>query len=203
MDESTLKNLRSRNSSVNNDTKEKKQFTTKTHHKNRHNSKTNDLLKLHFKEKKLFNNTILRKKQKYVTTLNTTRDNTLTSENSKKDNYYEKFINGRQSDLSEEEMKNKMDEENYEDMKFLNNILYNTFNNRDNNEIISENNSIHSGNNYINIRNLKHKENKYNFEQFRKYIIKLQKNFKKEMETKLNPNTYNQNFALSCYCLKK
>ena len=203
MDESALKNLRSRNSSVNNDPKEKNQFKTKTHHKNRHNSKTNDLLKLHFKEKQLFNNTILRKKQKYVTTLNTTRDNTLTSENSKKDNYYEKFINGRQSDLSEEEMKNKMDEENYEDMKFLNNILYNTFNNRDNNEIISENNSIHSGNNYINIRNIKHKENKYNFEQFRKYIIKLQKNFKKEMETKLNPNTYNQNFELSFYCLKK
>ena len=203
MDESALKSLHSRNSTINTDHKEKKQIKPKTHHKHRHNSKTNDLLKLHFKEKQLFNNTILRKKQKYVTTLSTTRDNTLTSENSKKDNYYEKFINGRHSDLSEEEMKNKLDEENYEDMQFLNNILYDIKNNIDINEIISENNSIYSESNYTNIRDIKRKENKSDFDKFRRYIIKLQKKFKIEMETKLNPNTYNQNFALSCYCLKK
>ena len=162
-------------------------------------------MKFKSKERQLLNNTILRKKQKYLTTLNTTRDNTLTSENSKKDNYYEKYINGPHSDFSEEEMKNKLNKENDEDIQLLNNILYNNFDNKNNNDIVSQHNSINDENNNINddLRVLKRKENKSFFNKFRKYMIKLQKNFTKEMENKLNQNTYNQNFAISCYLLNK
>ena len=125
MGKSAIKNMKSRNSTKKEGHKEnnQNQLSPKSHHKTRKNSKTIEIKNLPISERQLFNNAILRKKQKNLTALNTTRDNTLTSENSKRENYYEKFIT-----VSDGDIKNKIKDESNEDKKMLNSILYDLFN---------------------------------------------------------------------------
>ena len=196
-----MKNMKSRNSTKKEGHKEnnQNQLSPKYHHKTRKNSKTIEIKNLPISERQLFNNAILRKKQKTLTALNTTRDNTLTSENSKRENYYEKFIT-----VSDGDIKNKIKDESNEDKKMLNSILYDLFNYDEdkfkNNELINQNNSVNS---QKTDRKIVNKKNKYYFDKFRKFIIKLQKNFKNEMDNQLNPKIINPNFLFDCYLFQK
>ena len=201
MGKSAMKNMKSRNSTKKEGHKEnnQNQLSPKYHHKTRKNSKTIEIKNLPISERQLFNNAILRKKQKTLTALNTTRDNTLTSENSKRENYYEKFIT-----VSDGDIKNKIKDESNEDKKMLNSILYDLFNYDEdkfkNNELINQNNSVNS---QKTDRKIVNKKNKYYFDKFRKFIIKLQKNFKNEMDNQLNPKIINPNFLFDCYLFQK
>ena len=201
MGKSAMKNMKSRNSTKKEGHKEnnQNQLSPKYHHKTRKNSKTIEIKNLPISERQLFNNAILRKKQKNLTALNTTRDNTLTSENSKRENYYEKFIT-----VSDGDIKNKIKDESNEDKKMLNSILYDLFNYDEdkfkNNELINQNNSVNS---QKTDRKIVNKKNKYYFDKFRKFIIKLQKNFKNEMDNQLNPKIINPNFLFDCYLFQK
>ena len=196
-----MKNMKSRNSTKKEGHKEnnQNQLSPKSPHKTRKNSKTIEIKNLPINERQLFNNAILRKKQKTLTALNTTRDNTLTSENSKRENYYEKFIT-----VSDGGIKNKIKDESNEDKKMLNSILYDLFNYDEdkfkNNELINQNNSVNS---QKTDRKIVNKKNKYYFDKFRKFIIKLQKNFKNEMDNQLNPKIINPNFLFDCYLFQK
>ena len=201
MGKSAMKNMKSRNSTKKEGHKEnnQNQLSPKSPHKTRKNSKTIEIKNLPINERQLFNNAILRKKQKTLTALNTTRDNTLTSENSKRENYYEKFIT-----VSDGDIKNKIKDESNEDKKMLNSILYDLFNYDEdkfkNNELINQNNSVNS---QKTDRKIVNKKNKYYFDKFRKFIIKLQKNFKNEMDNQLNPKIINPNFLFDCYLFQK
>ena len=201
MGKSAMKNMKSRNSTKKEGHKEnnQNQLSPKSPHKTRKNSKTIEIKNLPISERQLFNNAILRKKQKNLTALNTTRDNTLTSENSKRENYYEKFIT-----VSDGDIKNKIKDESNEDKKMLNSILYDLFNYDEdkfkNNELINQNNSVNS---QKTDRKIVNKKNKYYFDKFRKFIIKLQKNFKNEMDNQLNPKIINPNFLFDCYLFQK
>ena len=156
-------------------------------------------------EKQLFYEAILRKKDKYLTTLNTTRDNTLTSESTKRSNYYDKFVNNKYPDFTADEMSTKLKEEKNEDMEFLYYILYNNNSNNHNNKIYRDKyiNSEDSDNNDLIPHKIKIKENKYDFNIIRKYIIKIQKAFIKEAGEIIKKNKYNQNFLLITFFIKK
>ena len=185
---SSSKNLKSRNSNSNSNHKEKNESEQQIINKERAYSQHNNPKKRTVREKRVLSQKILRKKNKNLTTINTTRDNTLSSEFSKNSIYYEKFINIRYSDFSEEEMQNKLKEEKNEDKKFLEYILYNIYN-------------IATNNNEVN----KEKEKKYkcDFNIIRKYMIKIEINFKQEAENIINKNKYNQNYFLIHYFVKK
>ena len=161
-------------------------------------------IKRNIDEKKLLNEAILRRKEKNSTNLNTTRENTLTSESTKKSNYYDKFVNNKYPTFSAEEMSGKLKEEKSEDMEFLYYILYNIFNNnnnyKENKEILI--NSEDSENNDIIPHKIKTKENRYDFNIIRKYIIKMQIIFIKEAEETIRKNKYNQNFLFISFFMK-
>ena len=199
MDSSTIASLKSRNSINSGSYREKNKLDQYNPHKNKSNTKTIDIKKFHSQEKKIFNETLLRKKQKYLTNLNTTRENTLTSESSKKETYYEKFITRRKSDFSAEIMNSQLNKENIEDNEFINYILFNILNNENTDNkseanYISLNYSMNNGNDIT---------NEFIINYMRKYIIKIEKNFKREIKEKLNQSTHNQNFVMSCYFLNK
>ena len=65
---------------------------------------------------------------------------------------------------------------------------------------INQNNSVNS---QKTDRKIVNKKNKYYFDKFRKFIIKLQKNFKNEMDNQLNPKIINPNFLFDCYLFQK
>ena len=66
MGKSAMKNMKSRNSTKKEGHKEnnQNQLSQKSHHKTRKNSKTIEIKNLPINERQLFNNAILRKKQK-------------------------------------------------------------------------------------------------------------------------------------------
>ena len=193
MDSRKVKRKKTRNSLVIDNYKAENQLKQISSNKRRFSSITSDIKRFHSAEKKLFNETIFRKKQKNITTLNTTRDNTLTSESSKKEAYYEKFVNQRLPEFSEEEIKNKLNEENNEDIEFLSNILFNINNKNNVDKFLSQNNSI----------NTKDIKNKNNLNTFRRYLITIQKKFQKDIDGKISQDNYNISFALSYSFLKK
>ena len=172
------KNLKSRNPNIN----YKKESDSPNHinNKKRANSQSNNQKRLSLGEKNFCCQTITRKNKKNLTTFNTTMDKTISSENSKRAIYYDKFINNRYYAFTEEEMNNKLNEDKKDDLEFIDYILYN----------------IHT----TAINNNKYK---YDFNIIRKYIIKIETNFKKEAENIINKNKYNQNYFLMKYFLKK
>ena len=185
---SSSNNLKSRNQNIITNHKKESELQQQINNKKRAYSLTNNHNSLPLKEKKPFSQTISSKRQKNLTTLNTTKENTLESENSKKSNYYDKFINSRYATFSEEEMHDKLNETKNEDMQFLNYIIYNI-------------NQIAINNNEINMK--KENQFKFDFNIIRKYIIKIEKNFKKEAGNIINKNKYNKNYFLIQYFLNK
>ena len=185
---SSPKNLKSRNQNKNATYKNESDSSQQINNKKRAYSQINKEKRLSLAEKNMFSQKIIRNNHKNLTTLNTTRDNTIISEIPKKSIYYDKFINSRYSDFSEDEMQNKLNEDKNDDIQFLDYILYNIYN------IVINNNGIN-----------KEKENKYkyDFNIIRKYIIKIETNFKKEAENIINKNKYNQIYFLIQYFLKK
>ena len=174
---SSPKNLKSRNQNKNTTYKNESDSSQQINNKKRAYSQINKDKRLSLGEKNLFTQKIIRNNHKNLTTLNTTRDNTIISEIPKKSIYYDKFINSRYSDFSEDEMQNKLNQDKNDDIHFIDYILYNIYNNAiNNNEINKE-----KGNKY-----------KYDFNIIRKYIIKIETNFKKEAENIINKNKYNQ-----------
>ena len=197
LDYKTLKFLKSRNSNSpevykdkkNNNLNNKKINKRQSINKNIYNKKVNKNNELEIEKN------INKKEQKYLASLNTTRDSSIVLESSKKSNYYDKFINYNYSDFSEQDMRNKLKKEKIEDMEFLNSILY------DNNYNLNENQSQKINNENCNAK-LK-KNNKYKLNDLRKYIIKIEKRFKEEAEKIINKNISSQNFILSYYFLMK
>ena len=185
---SSPKNLKSRNQNKNTTYKNESDSSQQINNKKRAYSQINKEKRLSLGEKNMFSKKIIRNNHKNLTTLNTTRDNTIISEIPKKSIYYDKFINSRYSDFSEDEMQNKLNEDKNDDIQFLDYILYNIYN------IVINNNEINKekGNKY-----------KYDFNIIRKYIIKIETNFKKEAENIINKNKYNQIYFLIQYFLKK
>ena len=186
--DSSFNNLKSRNPNIIINHKQESEQQQQINNKKREYSQTNNQNSFYLKEKKPVSQTISSKKQKYLTTLNTTNENTPTSENSKKANYYDKFINSRYAVFSEEEMHNKLNETKNDDMQFLNYIM---------------NNIDHIDTNNAEINKEKENKFKFDFNIIRKYIIKIEKNFKKEAENVINKNKYNKNYFLIQYFLKK
>ena len=185
---SSPKNLKSRNQNKNATYKNESDSSQQINNKKRAYSQINKEKRLSLGEKNMFSQKIIRNNHKNLTTLNTTRDNTIISEIPKKSIYYDKFINSRYSDFSEDEMQNKLNEDKNDDIQFIDYILYNIYN------IVINNNEINKekGNKY-----------KYDFNIIRKYIIKIETNFKKEAENIINKNKYNQIYFLIQYFLKK
>lgn len=185
---SSPKILKSRNQNKNTTYKNESDSSQQINNKKRAYSQINKDKRLTLGEKNLFTQKIIRNNHKNLTTLNTTRDNTIISEIPKKSIYYDKFINSRYSDFSEDEMQNKLNEDKIDDIQFIDYIFYNIYN------IVINNNEIN-----------KEKENKYkyDFNIIRKYIIKIETNFKKEAENIINKNKYNQIYFLIQYFLKK
>ena len=185
---SSPKILKSRNQNKNTTYKNESDSSQQINNKKRAYSQINKDKRLSLGEKNMFSQKIIRNNHKNLTTLNTTRDNTIISEIPKKSIYYDKFINSRYSDFSEDEMQNKLNEDKIDDIQFIDYILYNIYN------IVINNNKINKekGNKY-----------KYDFNIIRKYIIKIETNFKKEAENIINKNKYNQIYFLIQYFLKK
>ena len=196
MDDHSIKNLKSRNSSVGS-YKEKIKSKQNNNKKFGHRPRTISEQRKQLQEKKLLNDIIIRKKQKLLTTTNTTRDNTLTSESSKKSNYYDKFVNiniiSRHSDFSVEQINNKINIEKIEDTEFINTLIYSMYNNNQNiNRKTSTNSEDTENENYIFPT-----ENKISFNILRKYIIKIEKNFQNEANDIISKNQNNENILLN------
>ena len=202
MDDHSIKNLKSRNSSVGS-YKEKIKSKQNNNKKFGHRPRTISEQRKQLQEKKLLNDIIIRKKQKLLTTTNTTRDNTLTSESSKKSNYYDKFVNiniiSRHSDFSVEQINNKINIEKIEDTEFINTLIYSMYNNNQNiNRKTSTNSEDTENENYIFPT-----ENKISFNILRKYIIKIEKNFQNEANDIISKNQSGENILLNSCFLKK
>ena len=202
MDDHSIKNLKSRNSSVGS-YKEKIKSKQNNNKKFGHRPRTISEQRKQLQEKKLLNDIIIRKKQKLLTTTNTTRDNTVTSESSKKSNYYDKFVNiniiSRHSDFSVEQINNKINIEKIEDTEFINTLIYSMYNNNQNiNRKTSTNSEDTENENYIFPT-----ENKISFNILRKYIIKIEKNFQNEAYDIISKNQSGENILLYSCFLKK
>ena len=132
------------------------------------------------KNKKLHQE-ILQNEYNKLSQTKTTKDNTLTSENSIKSKKYDKYVNKKISDISfiEQKKENIAFKRLNPDLKFIGKIIYNyKINKNNNNKICSSINDI----NYLDMTNYKKRDDNLKFNDLRKYIIKIEKKIKDNEE---------------------